>query len=125
MCFAPVDGVRPPDRYTIFPHAAYHPSSLGTTQLEIGEILNTSLFASAFVADLNGKKVVATVAHVGYQGGDMLLEEAKIYSKMERLFDVAVPRCYGLFQGDGLLVLLTEYAGQALKSWSELSSTSA
>ena len=125
VCFAPIDGVRPPDQYTVWPHDAYKSSSFKANQLEIGHHLNTSSFASAFMADLNGKKVVAKVAHVGYQGGDMLIAEAKIYSKMERLFDVAIPRCYGLFQGDGLLVLITDYSGHALKDWSELSSDSA
>lgn len=123
--FAPTDGVRPPDLYTVYPHDAYKSSFFKATQLEIGYLLNTSSFASAFMADLQGKKVVAKIAPVGYQGGDMLIAEAKIYSKMKRLFDVAIPRCHGFFQGDGLLVLLTDYAGQALKDWSELSSTSA
>ena len=77
------------------------------------------------MADLDGRQVVAKVAHVGYEGGDMLIAEVKIYFKLKRLFDVAIPRCYGLFQGDGLLVLLTDYAGQALGNWSELSSASA
>lgn len=112
--------------YTLYPHSSgQSDASPAAKSLMIREHLNTSPSASAFLAEYGITKVIAKVACMGTEGGRMLQAESNIYGKMQSLTGRAILGCYGLFCGGGLLVLLVEYGGVAVREWSQLSHPSA
>lgn len=88
--------------------------------LTVQQHVSTSETAKVFIGIYGNEKVAVKMASKGNETGQMLLAEGERYLAMRDLYDVAIPACLGLLEGEMEIVLVTRWFGQRVKEWSDL-----
>ena len=95
-------------------------NGLSSGIIELHQPIAGSDRGSVFKGAFQGCEVAVKIADAGKESRDSLLAEGKLYLMLEDLFDTAIPKCFGLFEGSEQVVLVTRWAGEQLEDWSDL-----